>query len=1200
MSRVKPPNAAIESSLSRKGPVTNAHLSVNARPYSPREGIRNPQAGEKYVFEGLAQASIAYLAAIASSPVSLVCVDEDRAQALYDDLVTWLGPDQVALFQAETKTPYDALAPDPRLALERLAWRQRVLAGRRPQVTVVTAAALQGTWMPEADFQDLTRKLCVGEDIDRDDLSRELIMLGYQQVALVEDPGTYAVRGGIIDIFVPGERMPWRLDLFGDELSSIRKFAPESQKLFEKTAVLLLFPIRDALFADAMKARCFAALDSQVKRDVRRREAAHVMREQVSAGHYFFGIEAIWPLFFEHTEPVASTILAAETLTFLDDADAVRDFLKTRDARARAEYAQRLDEGVIGVGPKAHLATEEMLESLLGQTGRIETTILALDPKVRRARHAMSDVRKVALALKELREDVDATDLLSPLIALLRGAAKRDEQVLLTVRTNAQRLRLRGMLEARGVDVPDFAEGTYLLTVLARATPRISLGIAALSSGFVDQARALTVLTEGELFGAPKKTRVPRAAPKSAQSLTTLKDLRPGDLVIHKEHGIGRYHGLTRLFLGGVDGDFAHLEYAGQDKLYLPVIRLGLLQRFRGPADHARLDKLGSGRWEKQKARVREDVLAVAHGLLQIEGRRRGKIGFSLPAPDAQYTAFAETFVHHETIDQQRAIDEVLSDLQKTTPMDRLICGDVGFGKTEVALRAAFLAAYGGKQVAVLVPTTVLAEQHYQHFLERLTPFGINVSVLSRFATTVQIRAVERGLADKTIDVVVGTHKLLSTRYHFSDLGLLIVDEEQRFGVTHKERIKAMRAHVHVLAMSATPIPRTLHMATVGLRDLSLITTPPAERSDIRTEILRFDEDAIREALTRELHRGGQSFFVHNRVTSIEPMAAMVRRLVPEARVAVAHGQLSAHELEHIMVNFVQRNYDVLVSTAIIESGIDIPSANTMIVNRADRFGLSQLYQLRGRIGRGRARGHAYLMVPAEELLTREAMSRLALLKRFSQLGAGFQIASHDLDLRGAGDLLGADQSGNIAAVGFELYTELLQEAVERARGQPEQPHVEPDIKLPIAAVLPEAYIPDALQRLAYYQRLTAAADSEESGQITEELTQIYGPLPEEALCLLDLMGVRRQLCALGATSLSVAQDSQALRLGLTFLPEAHVDRQELVLRCQKEPDRYRILASGRLAIAHPAPVTLEPRALVEEVYKVVLALPLIPVRSKR
>jgi transcription-repair coupling factor (superfamily II helicase) len=773
---------------------------------------------------------------------------------------------------------------------------------------------------------------------------------------------------------------------------------------------------------------------------------------------------------------------------------------------------------------------------------------------------------------------------------------------LLTAGSRGHAQRLRELLLARKIDLPLFDAMPPAPTLgEPRRMPRKGVVVAGLSGGFVDESNKVAILTDVEIFGSKRQRPAKKKKRPASEGLSTLSALREEDLVIHVDHGIGKYLGLRRLVVGGVDGDYVHLEYADGDKLYLPIYRLSLLQLYSGPKD-VRLDKLGGTRWEKTKQRVRDAVLAIAHELLALQAKRAALPGFKMPEPDEHFRAFEATFPYEETPDQDRAIKDVLRDLQQEKPMDRLVCGDVGFGKTEVAIRAAYLAVLAGKQVAVLVPTTVLAEQHGLTFKERLAGQPVTVDVLSRFRSAAESKELLARTADGKVDILIGTHRLLTGDVHFKELGLLVVDEEQRFGVKHKERLKQLRSQVHVLTMTATPIPRTLHMAVLGLRDLSIIQTAPADRLSIRTEIARFDEELVTEAIRRELRRGGQVFYVHNRIESIGGIAEMVRGLVPEARIAVAHGQMSGERLEQIMVDFVHRKTDILVCTAIIESGIDIPSANTMIVDRADTFGLAQLYQLRGRIGRGRDRGYAFLLLPREDQITKDATERLAVLKRFSELGSGFQIASHDLDLRGAGDLLGADQSGSIAAVGFELYSELLGEAVEKARGQRERHDFEPDIKVPVAAVLPESYVPQPMQRLAYYQRLAGARSDETVLDIMAEIEDVYGEAPDEVRNLSEVMMMRRRLKELGATQLTASLDPETIKIGLTFLPDAPIDRTQLAGLLQREPARYRLTPSGKLAVIAP---TLPDTSPLEFLRRIRLELqafasPAAPERAQR
>jgi transcription-repair coupling factor (superfamily II helicase) len=925
------------------------------------------------------------------------------------------------------------------------------------------------------------------------------------------------------------------------------------------------------LFTDASVARAQAWVRSWGETSAIPTRKLRALVEEIGSRNYFFGAEALWPAFASGAVPILDTLLQLQPTVVLAEPDACAALWHARRKSATQQRERAIEQGRPQVEVEAHLVPAQTLWAQLERQPQVRAQKLVLDGPngPQGMRPPVQAFSALAEQMQLRRQDAAHGEILDPLVAELQRRVARQDVLFLACGSRGHAERLRELLLARKWDLPLW-DALPPAASWRKATSRVAIAVAQLSCGLDDVGHGVAVLTDVELFGTARTTRVRVRKKAPPKALNTLQDLREGDPVIHQDHGIGRYLGLKRLVLNGIDGDFVHLEYAAGDKLYVPVFRINVLQLYRGSADTVRLDKLGGQRWERAQARVRDAVLSTAHQLLALQAQRKAQTGFALPPPDETFRAFEATFPFEETVDQLKAIEAVLADLQKDVPMDRLVCGDVGFGKTEVAMRAAFLAAHGGRQVAVLVPTTVLAEQHGASFAERMAQHGVQVEILSRFRTPQQIRDVLERTRAGTVDVLVGTHRLLSPDVAFKDLGLLVVDEEQRFGVKNKERIKRLRAHVHVLTLSATPIPRTLHMASVGLRDLSIIQTPPAERSAIRTEVMRFDAGVIAEAIRRELHRGGQTFVVHNRVHSIGHMAERIASWVPEAKLCVAHGQMGAEDLEQVMVDFARRKYNVLVCTAIIESGIDIPTANTMIVDRADTFGLSQLYQLRGRIGRGRERAYAFLMLPAEEALSREATERLGILKRFSELGSGFQIASHDLELRGAGDLLGADQSGHIAAVGFELYTELLNEAVEQARGQVHKAEVEPEIKIAVTAVLPERYVAEPMQRLAYYQRMAQAQSDTAIFDIFEELRQIFGPPPEEACAWVETMVLRRRLKALGASGLSASMDEIAIRVGLTFVPEAPIDRVDLLQRCQNDPGHYRLLPSGRLALTVP------------------------------
>jgi transcription-repair coupling factor (superfamily II helicase) len=682
------------------------------------------------------------------------------------------------------------------------------------------------------------------------------------------------------------------------------------------------------------------------------------------------------------------------------------------------------------------------------------------------------------------------------------------------------------------------------------------------SAGFVDEAAGLALLSDEDIFGERVRRRTRRRKSVVEGFAASFKDLSEGDLCVHRDFGVCRYGGLLAMEVNGVAGDFLVLEFAGKDKVYLPVSRLRLVSKFTGgdPSKVA-LDRLGSGSFEKRKAQVKEQLLQMAAELLRLYAQRKAHPGHRFSAPDRSFHQFEADFEFEETPDQQRAIDEVLSDMQKAEPMDRLVCGDVGFGKTEVAMRAAFKAVLDGKQVAVLVPTTLLAHQHLHSFRRRFDGYPVTIDVVSSLRRPSEVREALNKAREGRVDVLIGTHKLLGPEVGFKDLGLLIIDEEQKFGVRQKEALKRLKTTVDTLTLSATPIPRTLNMAMSGLRDMSLITTPPLDRRAIRTFVTKFDEQQIKEAILREVRRGGQVFFVHNRVQSIASMERFLKQLVPQVSVVVAHGQMTEGALEKAMLAFVEKRAQVLLSTAIVESGIDIPSANTIIVNRADQFGLAQLYQLRGRVGRSKERAYAYLLVPQGRAVTKDAQRRLEVLQSFTDLGAGFSIASHDLEIRGAGSLLGKEQSGNIEAVGFELYAELLEEAIAEVRGEPARTEVEPDVNLPVAAFLPEAYVPDVHQRLVLYKRYAQAQSADELADLRSELVDRFGDPPPEVDALEELMLLKQDLRRLAVRQL----DAGPGRLVATLGADARLDGDRLAALVQNSKGLYRLTPDLKL-----------------------------------
>ena len=768
---------------------------------------------------------------------------------------------------------------------------------------------------------------------------------------------------------------------------------------------------------------------------------------------------------------------------------------------------------------------------------------------------------------------------LAPLVARIRQWQDEQQQVYLTVSSQSQADHLQHLLLGHDLELPIEQGQTWEVQGGEQRRPRAAIVAGHLSQGFALPADGLVFLAEEEIFGERRHRRRSRPRPV-ADYLTGLSQLAAGDYVVHTDHGIARYHGLRHLSVADTTGDYLHLEYVGGDKLYVPVERINLVQKYAGAdGKEPSLDRLGGQAWERVKRKTREAIQAMARELLEIHAVRESVERPALATFTDDYEEFVARFPFEETRGQRSAIEDVEADLQSPKPMDRLVCGDVGYGKTEVALRAAYLAVENGQQVAVLVPTTVLAQQHAETFGRRFADYPIRVELLNRFRSAQEAKAVVRGLAAGTVDIVIGTHRLLQRDIVFKELGLVVIDEEHRFGVTHKEKIKRLRHEVDVLTLSATPIPRSLNMGMMGLRDLSVIETPPVDRQAIRTYVARFDEDLIRSAILQELARGGQVFFVHNRVESIEKMADQLRDLVPEAILAIAHGQMGERELETVMLDFMHHRVNVLLCSAIIESGLDIPTANTIIINRADHFGLAQLYQLRGRVGRSAMRAYAYLLIPGEHALTRDAQRRLEVLQELDDLGGGFRLAAHDLEIRGAGNLLGKEQSGRVAAVGYELYAQMLEETVRELRGGEIEVAIEPEIHIGLPAYLPEAYIPDVNQRLVFYKKLANVKARSDLEDLVYEMEDRFGPLPELVLDFIEVMDLRRVL----RHYLVTAVYRKGERVTLHFHPDSPIQGERLVAFIQHNDRGAQLSPDFRVSFA------LAPQEGVMEAVKTLL-----------
>jgi transcription-repair coupling factor (superfamily II helicase) len=1105
------------------------------------------------------------------SPLVVMTAEPADCQRLIEEIAFFEPGLKAAVFPDWETLPYDHFSPHQDLISERLAtlWR---LHTREVELLLLPATTALVRLSPPSFLAGTTFHFRQKQKLDEAALKGQLTLAGYQHVSQVVSPGEYAVRGGLIDLFPMGSPVPYRVDLFGDEVDSIRTFDPDTQRSLYPVPEVRLLPGREFPLDEKSRSAFRKRWREQIEGDPTRARLYKDMGAGLAGG----GIEYCLPLFFDKTatlfEHLAAATRAGEPPATVVLHGAVDQALERwwGDTRERHRFLQH--------DPERPLLPPEALFQ------RVDEFFANTQP------HAVlqlkgSEALDWVRPLPDLSIDRGATEPLGRLEAHLRGTAHR---VLLLAESDGRRESLLDLLRDHGIAVPAVASLAEFLG--PDCDEKVAIAAAPLAEGFHwarrasgDDGPAVQFVTETELFATTREARRRRKQEQTSSVEALIKDLselKIGDPVVHLNHGIGRYRGLVNIDLGEGPSEFLHLEYADKATLHVPVSQLHLIGRYTGvSADEAPLHKLGSGQWEKARRKAAEQVRDTAAELLNLYAKRAAREGFSHRFSPHDYEAFASSFGFEETADQRAAIHAVIQDLVSPKPMDRLVCGDVGFGKTEVALRAAFVAVHGGKQVAVLAPTTLLAEQHFQTLTDRFAPWPVKVAEMSRFRTAKEVKAAMEGLADGSIDIVVGTHKLLSSEVKFKRLGLLVIDEEHRFGVRHKEAMKAMRAEVDVLTLTATPIPRTLGMALEGLRELSVIATAPQRRLAIKTFVRNEDKSIVREAVLRELNRGGQVYFLHNEVETIENRRQTLAELLPEARIAVAHGQMPERELERVMRDFVAQRHNLLLCSTIIETGIDVPSANTIVIGRADKFGLAQLHQLRGRVGRSHHQAYAYLLVPDVQGLTKQAQQRLDAIQQMEELGSGFYLAMHDLEIRGAGEVLGENQSGNMMEVGFQLYNDMLAEAVRwlKSGRDPELPDlISPlaattEINLHAPALLPDSYCGDVHARLSLYKRLASADKPEQLERLLEEVTDRFGRLPAQGQTLFDTHRLRVQARPLGVLKI----DAGPNLMNIAFKPDAPIDSRRIIELVQRNR-HVKLAGNERLRIERAVPTAAE------------------------
>jgi len=1108
------------------------------------------------------------------APLLVVADTYDTADLFRQDLALFIESEKLQFFPHWDTIPYDNQSPDKEVVAVRFRALKEILE-QQARVVVTTANALMRQIMPPSIFAEHCFLIKEAETYDREELLGKLISMGYVRVDLVEEKGEFSVRGEIVDMFPITESNPMRLDFFDDELETIRYFDVETQRSLESISQFPVLPAQEVIFSETYHQQCLDRL-SAIKADTIP-QIFNFTVEQLRSKISFPGIEALLPLFYPNSSTLLDYFSDPPLIVYLEK-NSVREHAKRffKEVLAECEYSKQ--EGNPTLDPEALFLSDKSLMHRLADLVTLD--IQSLNLSNRSGQLELSTVDNAAIrSLAVSAETIEKSAMLNILEQLkkwnLSGA-----KIAVAASSQSKADQIRQMMENLELSVPILEESSveerinFALNRFSTLETSLCILPVPVSKGFrwVDEIgnTQFALITDEEIFGLRhKQQRFKKSSIK--RFFSSLGTLNAGDYVVHVEYGIGRYQGLSKLSVGDHESDFLVIEYQEGDKVYVPGDKFHLVQKYvGGEVGRPKLNKLGSKTWLRTKSKISSEVDDIAEDLVRIHAERQAKNGVAFSPNSSDMIEFSMAFPFQETEDQERSIIEVYKDMEETKPMDRLVCGDVGFGKTEIAMRAAYKAVLDNYQVGILVPTTILAQQHYDSFRRRFENTAVRVEMLSRFRTPRQIKAALKDLVEGKVDIAIGTHRLLSKDVIFKNLGVLVIDEEQRFGVKHKERIKQLRSTVDNLTLSATPIPRTLHMSLIGIRDISVINTPPIDRRAVRTRLMRFSDYVIQEAVNREIRRNGQIYFVHNRIESIYQVGDYLQQILPKVRIAVGHGQMPERDLEQVMIDFVNHEYDLLLSTTIVESGLDIPNVNTIIVNNADRFGLSQLYQLRGRVGRSSVQAYSYLLIPKDKILTETAQKRLSILRELNQLGAGFKIASYDLELRGAGNVLGVQQSGHIAAVGFELYTSMVEAAVARIhKGDVEsKPEQEISINLYHEANLPDNYISNVNQRLDAYKMISSCSEEEELWNIRSSLEDRYGPLPQNAVYLFHSMQIRWLAAELQISELNQLHDSLDIVFSELFQPDQTAFLQFL----HQSPYQPKMLSESKLSIQLKSP----------------------------